>query len=117
MCDNVVRYAGWLHKTHNVVAGEIVALDFMNCPAFLFLVVAVWSLGASPAFINHNLTSKPLIHSVRVSTARVLIVDPEVAAKALTDETKEAFLAPNFRNNAFPLEFTVLHEGRQKSLV
>lgn len=88
----------------------------MNCPAFLFLVVAVWSLGASPAFINHNLTSKPLIHSVRVSTARVLIVDPEVAAKALTDETKEAFLAPNFRNNAFPLEFTVLHEGLQKSL-
>ncbi|KAJ9652032.1 long-chain fatty acid transporter fat1 [Neophaeococcomyces mojaviensis] len=114
--DTVLRYAGWLYRTHGVVSGEIVALDFMNSPQFLFLLMAVWSLGASPAFINYNLTSKPLIHSVRVSTARLLIVDPEVAPKALTDETKEAFLAPNFRNNAFPLEIAVLHTGLQSSL-
>ncbi|KAK5943209.1 long-chain fatty acid transporter fat1 [Knufia obscura] len=114
--DTVLRYAGWLHKTHNVIAGEIVALDFMNCPAFLFLTLAVWSLGASPAFINHNLTSKPLIHSVKVSTARICIIDPDLESRALTNETKEAFLAPNFRNNAFPLEIVVLGEGLQKSL-
>lgn len=114
--DIVLRYAGWLHKTHNVVAGEIVALDFMNGPAFLFLVLAVWSLGASPAFINHNLTSRPLIHSVKVSSARILILDPEVAARALTPEVKEAFSASNFRNNVFPLEIAVLEQGLEKSL-
>lgn len=114
--DTVLRYAGWLHKTHNVVSGEIVALDFMNCPAFLFLTLAIWSLGASPAFINCNLTSRPLIHSVRVSTARLCILDPDLESKALTDETRQAFLAPNFRNNAFPLEIVVLGEGLQKSL-
>ena len=114
--DTVLRYAGWLHKTHNVVSGEIVALDFMNCPAFLFLTLAIWSLGASPAFINYNLTAKPLIHSVKVSTARLCIFDPDLVSKALTDETKDAFLAPNFRNDAFPLEIVVLAEGLQKSL-
>ena len=114
--DTVLRYAGWLSGTHKVVAGEIVALDFLNCPAFLFLTLAIWSLGASPAFINHNLTSRPLIHSVRVSTARLLIVDPELELKVLTDETKESFGASNFRNNAFPLETIVLDEGLQKSL-
>lgn len=112
----MLRYAGWLHETFHLVAGEVVALDFMNCPAFLFLVLAVMSLGAAPALVNYNLTSKSLIHSVKVSTARILILDPEVAANVLTDECKEAFQASNFRNNAFPLEFTVLSEDLQKSL-
>lgn len=114
--DLVLRYAGWLHETHNVVAGEIVALDFANSPAYLCLVTAVWSLGAYPALINYNLTSTPLIHSVRVSTARLLIVGSETASNALTKETKAAFLAPNFRNNAFPLEICVLDHGLESSL-
>lgn len=112
----VLRYAGWLHNTHNVVAGEIVALDFMNSPTYLCLITALWSLGAYPALINYNLTSKPLIHSIKVSTARLLIVDPEIAPKVLTDETKEVFLAPNFRNDAFPLEIAVLDGGLESSL-
>lgn len=115
--DLVLRYAGWLHTTHRVVPGEIVALDFTNCPAFLCLIIAIWSLGASPALINYNLTSKSLIHCVKVSTARLLIVDPEVAPKALTDETKEAFLSPRFRNDAFPLEIAVLDPDLESSLV
>lgn len=114
--DQVLHYAGWLHSTHNVVAGEIVALDFMNSPTFLCLIVALWSLGAHPALLNYGLTSKPLIHCVKISTARLLIVEPEVAARALTDETKEAFLAPNFRNNAFPLDIVVLDHGLESSL-
>lgn len=111
-----LRYAGWLHNTHKVAFGEFVALDFMNSEQMLFLITALWALGASPALINCNLTSKPLIHSVKISTARLLIVDPDVAARALTDETKEAFLAPNFRNNAFPLEIVTLDAGLQSSL-
>lgn len=114
--EQVLRYAGWLHETHNVVSGEIVALDFTNTPAYVFLIVAIWSLGARPALINYSLTSKPLIHCVKVSSARVLIVDPEIASKALTDETKEAFLAPNFRNDAFPLEIAVLDHSLESSL-
>ena len=30
--DLVLHYAGWLHETHKVVSGEIVALDFSNSP-------------------------------------------------------------------------------------
>ena len=112
----VLKYAGFLAGKHNVVAGEIIALDFMNSDVFCFLVLAVWSLGATPALINYNLIGKPLIHSVRISTARLLIVDPEVAVKALTEESKREFLAPNFRNDAFPLEIQVLDEGLQKSM-
>jgi acyl-CoA synthetase (AMP-forming)/AMP-acid ligase II len=114
--DIVLRYAGYLHSQHSVQQGEIIALDFMNSPQFLFLVMALWSLGALPALINYNLTSTAFVHSVRVSTARLLIVDPEVEPKALTPETRSILEAPNFRNDAFPLEIAVLTEGLQSSL-
>lgn len=45
--DTVLRYAGWLHKTHHVVKGEIVALDMMNSPSFCFLVPALVCMSKS----------------------------------------------------------------------
>lgn len=114
--DTVLRYAGWLHTHHSVVPGEIIGIDFMNNPQFIFLTLALWSLGAVPALINYNLTAAPFVHSVRTSSARLLIVDPEIEAKVLTPETKEAFDAPNFRNDAFPLDVVVLDQGMQSSL-
>lgn len=112
----VMRYAGFLHSHYSILPGEIIAMDFMNSPQFLFLAMALWSLGALPAFINYNLTSTPFVHSVRTSSARLLIIDPEIAPKVLTPETKEALAAPNFRNNALPLEVLVLTTGIQSSL-
>lgn len=39
---------------------------------------ALWSLGAIPAFINHNLRDKAFVHCVRVSNARLLLIDHEI---------------------------------------
>ncbi|ETI29094.1 hypothetical protein G647_01547 [Cladophialophora carrionii CBS 160.54] len=112
----VLRYAGYLHSTHSIAPGEVVAIDFMNSPQFLFLAMAIWSLGALPAFINYNLVGNPFVHSVRTSSARLLVIDPEVAPKVLSEETKAVFAAPDFRNQAFPLEVVVLDTGLQSSL-
>jgi len=112
----VLRYAGYLKSRHSVVRGEIVAIDFMNCPQFLFLTFAIWSLGATPAFINYNLTSTPFVHCVRVSTARLLIVDPEIEAKVLTPETRAALTSSSFGDNASPVGIAVLTPGLQSSL-
>lgn len=76
--DIALQYAAWLKDVHGVQSKEIIAMCFMNSPEFVFLWMALWSLGAVPAFINYNLTGKPLIHSIRVSTARLLIIDPKV---------------------------------------
>ncbi|KIX00227.1 uncharacterized protein Z518_10366 [Rhinocladiella mackenziei CBS 650.93] len=114
--DMVLRYAGYLHNHHSIAPGEIIAMDMMNCPQFIFVAMALWSLGALPAFINYNLTSATLIHSVRTSSARLLIMDPEVEPRALTPETLETFTAPNFWNNTCPLEIAVLTTGLQSSL-
>lgn len=86
--DVVLRYAGYLQSDYSVKPGDIIALNFMNCPQYMFLVLAIWSLGAVPAFINYNLTSEAFVHSVRVSSARLLIIEQEVEQKVFTEEVR-----------------------------
>lgn len=114
--DIVLRYAGWLHSTHKVTKGEFVAVNMMNSAQFVFVALAIWSLGAIPAMINYNLTGDGFTHSVRVATARLLITEPEVEATTLNDATRSVVFSPTFRNNSFPLELAVLDESLTKSL-
>lgn len=115
--DTVLRYAGWLHNTYHIKFKEIIAIDFMNCPQFIFLTLALWSLGATPAFINYNLTSTPLIHCVRASTARLLLVDPEIRS-VISPEVLSALSSPTFRSGSGggPTKVVFLEKDFQTSL-
>lgn len=90
--ETVLKYAAWLKEEFGVQKNEVVAIDFTNRPQFLWLWFALWSLGARPAFINSNLRDKAFVHCVRISTARLLLVDPSIR-EVLTDETRQE-LAP-----------------------
>lgn len=92
-----LRYGTWFKKVHRVKPKEIVALDFMNSSNFIFLIFGLWSIGAVPALINYNLSGKPLTHSVRASTARLLIVDEQVRVSFPSDQL-ETFASSNFRD-------------------
>lgn len=74
--DTVLRYASWLRERRGVTKGEMVALDFQNTDTLVFLLLALWALGAVPALINYNLTGKPLAHCVRKATTRLVLIDP-----------------------------------------
>lgn len=86
--DRALSYGSWLKQKHDVKAKEIVAVDFINSEQFIFLWFGLWSIGAKPAFINYNLTSKALSHCIRVSTAQLVLVDPGVAEN-VTHEVKD----------------------------
>ena len=77
--DVVLKYAEYLQNTHGIKRREVVALDFTNKPSFLFFKLALWSLGAVPAFINTSVTGNALVHSLSTAGARLAIVDEEVA--------------------------------------
>ncbi|KAF4272409.1 hypothetical protein KXW98_008229 [Aspergillus fumigatus] len=98
-----LRYGNWFKTVHNVKPKEIVAVDFMNSSTFIFLLLGLWSIGAVPAFINYNLTGKPLTHSVRTSTARLLIVDDEVR-NCFPPEQLEIFASSDFREDKGAVE-------------
>ena len=85
--DIVLKYARYLKDVHGVKKNEIVAIDFTNKQQFIWMWFALWSLGAKPAFINSNLRGNAFVHCVRISTARLLFVDPSIQ-EVLNDEAK-----------------------------
>jgi acyl-CoA synthetase (AMP-forming)/AMP-acid ligase II len=101
--QTVLRYGQYFKSTYGVQAKELVAMDFMNSANFIFIWMGLLSIGATPAFINYNLGGKPLTHCVKVSTARLLIVDEEVHDR-FTDEHLAAFASPDFRDGKGPVQ-------------
>ncbi|TID31296.1 hypothetical protein CANINC_000137 [Pichia inconspicua] len=73
----ILKMSHILKFKYNVNKGDVVTLYFMNKPLFIILWLSLWNLGATPAFINYNLTSNPLIHCIKVVDSKILFVDDE----------------------------------------
>ncbi|KAF2192634.1 acetyl-CoA synthetase-like protein [Zopfia rhizophila CBS 207.26] len=101
----VVKYGTWL-KSKGVQKGEVVAMDFVNSEVFIWIWFGLWSIGAKPAFINYNLAGKLLIHTIRTSTARLVIVDEDAKDNFSEDVMAEHGFAPRPADQVLP-------EGRQ----
>ncbi|USP82651.1 acetyl-CoA synthetase-like protein [Curvularia clavata] len=86
--DTVLRYGVWL-KSKGIEKDDIVAMDFVNSDVFVWVWFGLWSIGARPAFINYNLTGKPLVHTVKTSTAKLVLVDQESKANFNDDAMRE----------------------------
>ena len=76
----MLRYGTWF-KNRGVEKDEIVAMDFVNSDSFIWVWFGLWSIGAKPAFINTGLSGKSLVHSIKTSTARLVLVDQEAKDK------------------------------------
>ncbi|KAI1337140.1 fatty-acyl-CoA synthase [Xylariaceae sp. FL0016] len=68
----------WLLKDLGIQKGEVVAVDGTNSPEYLMLWFALEAIGACPAFLNCNLTAKPLVHSIKLSGARYVLADTDI---------------------------------------
>ena len=83
--DLVLKYATYLRQEHGVVRNDIVALDCTNKPLFVFAWFALWCLGARPAFINTSLRGEGLLHCIKLSDCKLLLLDAQLQ-DALTPE-------------------------------
>jgi acyl-coenzyme A synthetase/AMP-(fatty) acid ligase len=86
--QTALKYGTWLKTRYSVKPKEIVAMDFVNSDIFIFVWLGLWAIGAKPAFINYNLTGKALAHCIRVSTARLILVDFDIRDK-ITQEVQD----------------------------
>lgn len=86
MYDAVLRLSYILANEYDIKKGDTVTMLFMNKPTFVFLWLALWNIGACPAFVNYNLKHKPLVHSIKVVKCHTLLVD----AKDCKSEFKES---------------------------
>ncbi|MCJ1399675.1 hypothetical protein MMC11_002877 [Xylographa trunciseda] len=114
--DIVLKYGTWLKTKYTIAPGEVVSLDFMNSPKFVFIWLALWSLGACPAMINYNLTSKPLLHSIKSSGARIVFVDDEVR-NTFSPDVLDALASADFRDGKGPVEVVFLDVGLERIIL
>lgn len=111
----ILRYARFLREEFGVQKGDVVAMDFMNSDVFVWLWFALWSLGAKPAFINYNLTGQPLIHSLKTSQARLVLVDPEVQ-KEFSEIVLNEISRDNFRDAGGKVEVFVVDSAAEAKI-
>ncbi|KAF2021994.1 acetyl-CoA synthetase-like protein [Aaosphaeria arxii CBS 175.79] len=105
--DVVLKYGTWF-KSKGVQSEEIVAMDFVNSDTFIWVWFGLWSIGAKPAFINYNLTEAPLIHTIKTSNARLVLVDENGRGKF----SREILEAHGFKSR--PAEVSDLHGSPAK---
>jgi acyl-CoA synthetase (AMP-forming)/AMP-acid ligase II len=80
-----IRYARWFME-HGVQRGETVGFYLQNSAEFMFAWLGLAIIGAHPAMINYNLTGDALVHSVKISNSRLILVDDELRDRAEKNE-------------------------------
>src|SRR5271170_1610150 len=73
-----------------------IAMDFTNKAEFMFVWLGLLCIGAVPALINFNLTSKPLLHCITASDSKLLIFDCEISSNV--EAIQESLSAAGIRS-------------------
>ncbi|CAG7919602.1 unnamed protein product [Penicillium olsonii] len=89
--DRACQYAHFF-LSHGVKKGELVALYLQNREEYMFAWVALWSIGCAPAAINYNLTGDALVHCLKISEAKLLIVDEDSGCRTRVEESQDAIV-------------------------
>jgi acyl-CoA synthetase (AMP-forming)/AMP-acid ligase II len=72
--DRVNQYGHWF-LAQGVRPRDLVAFYMQNSPDFIFAWLGLWSIGAAPAMINYNLSGKALLHCLKISGAKLMLID------------------------------------------
>ncbi|KAI7832844.1 putative bifunctional fatty acid transporter/acyl-CoA synthetase FAT1 [Gamsiella multidivaricata] len=72
------RMAHWF-VSKGVQSSDRVAMMMHNSPLFLIVWLALLKMAAIPAFINNQITGPVLLHSLKVTSANLLVFDYELA--------------------------------------
>jgi acyl-CoA synthetase (AMP-forming)/AMP-acid ligase II len=86
--DQVHRFSQWFLQ-QGVKPGDLVSFYLTNSAEFVIAWLGLWAIGAAPAMINYNLTGKALIHCLKVSGAKLLLVDEDLELVARVEDERE----------------------------
>ncbi len=85
--DRANQYAQWF-LAQGVKPHDYVGFYLNNSPDFVFAWLGLWAVGAAPAMINYNLAGKALIHCLKVSDAKLILVDEETALRQRIEDAR-----------------------------
>ncbi|EPS28542.1 hypothetical protein PDE_03488 [Penicillium oxalicum 114-2] len=76
LLEQACQYAHFF-LAKGVKKGDLVGFYLQNRAEFLIAWLALWSIGCAPAAINHNLTGDALVHCLKISGAKLTLVDED----------------------------------------
>jgi acyl-CoA synthetase (AMP-forming)/AMP-acid ligase II len=87
--------------SQGVQPGDMVATYLQNSADFLVIWLGLWCIGCAPAMLNYNLKGGALLHCLRISGTRLVLVDEDVETLARFEEA--------FAQNTDELAVTPIH--------
>ncbi|CAK9440189.1 uncharacterized protein LODBEIA_P42890 [Lodderomyces beijingensis] len=84
----VLRLSYILKNEYGVTSAQTIGVDCMNKPLFIVLWLALWNIGALPAFLNYNTKDKPLVHCLKIANVSQVFVDPDCAGPIRDTEAR-----------------------------
>jgi len=85
--DNSCRYAQFLLQ-NGVMPGDLISTYQTNSPEFMFGLMGSWAIGSAPAWINYNLGGDGLVHCLKVSSSKVVLVDEDAVCRERIEEQR-----------------------------
>lgn len=73
----VLRMSYLLRYQYGVTSDHTIGVDCMNKPLFIVLWMALWNIGATPAFLNFNTQGTPLVHCIKIAHVSQVFIDPD----------------------------------------
>lgn len=83
-----IQYAQWF-LSQGVKPGELVAFYLTNSPELMIAWLGLWCIGCAPAFINYNLEGAALEHCLKVSEAKLLLVDQDESCRQRVERRRD----------------------------
>lgn len=93
----VLRLSYILKNDFGVTSEHTIGVDCMNKPLFIILWMALWNIGALPAFLNYNTKGRPLVHCIKIAGVSQVFVDPDCADPIKETEASIKEELPNVR--------------------
>ena len=85
--DRACQYANFF-LSKGVKKGDLVAFYLENRPEFIIAWLGLWSIGCGPAAINYNLTGDALVHCLKISGAKLVLVDDDAGCRERIDGSR-----------------------------
>lgn len=82
------RYAQFL-RSKGVQRPDFVAFYMQNSPEFIFSLLASWALGTAPSMMNFSLGGEALIHCLKTSRSKVVLVDEDSEIQKRMEDVRD----------------------------
>lgn len=82
------QFAEWF-TAQGVKPGDLVGFCMVNSAQFVFAWIGLWAIGAAPAMLNYHLKGEALVHCLRVSGAKLVLVDGGAGDEEVWERVRE----------------------------